>query len=98
MPADSMAALLNGATAMACLGIALFFYRFWRESADQLFGCFSAAFVAFTVNYAILGALPDADERRAYAFIIRLVAFVVIFIGIVLKDRGLADHFIDAHD
>jgi hypothetical protein len=93
-----MAALLNGATAMACLGIALFFYRFWRESNDQLFGCFCAAFVAFTGNYAVLGALPVADERRAYAFIIRLVAFVVILVGLVLKDRELAEHFIDAGD
>jgi len=62
MPADSMVALLNGATAMACLGIALFFYRFWRESNGRLFACFTAAFVALTVNYAVLGALPVADD------------------------------------
>jgi len=32
------------------------------------------------------------------AFIIRLVAFVVIFISMVSKDRELAEHFIDARD
>jgi hypothetical protein len=89
-----MVPLLSGATAMACLGIALFFHRFWRESNDQLFACFSAAFVAFTVNYAILGVLPLADERRGYAFVIRLLAFVAIFIGMVVKGRELAEHFI----
>jgi hypothetical protein len=99
MRADVLAALLNGATAMACLGIALFFCRFWRESNDRLFLCLSAAFVAFAVNYAVLGVLPIPDERRAYAFVIRLLAFVVIFVGVALKDRELAEHFIgDARD
>lgn len=86
-------ALLNGATAMACLGVALFFGRFWRESADRLFFCLSAAFVAFAANYAALGLLPVSDGRRGYAFMIRLLACVVILLGLVFKDRELAAHF-----
>lgn len=88
-----MVALFNGATAMACLGIALFFGRFWRQSSDRLFLCLSAAFVAFAVNYSVLGLLPVPDERRGYAFVIRLLAFVVIIVGLVLKERELAEHF-----
>ena len=52
-----------------------FFARFWRESADRLFVCLAAAFWIFAVNYAVLGMLPLADERRAYAFALRLVGF-----------------------
>lgn len=89
-----MVALLNGATAVACLGVVLFFGRFWRESADRLFFCVSAAFVAFAVNYATLGLLPASDERRGYAFVIRLLAFLVILVGLVLKDPELAEHFV----
>ena len=89
-----MVNVLNGATAMACLGVAAFFGRFWRESLDRLFLCLSAAFVTFAVNYAVLGILPLADDRRAYAFILRLVGFVAILVGIVLKDRELAEHFV----
>jgi hypothetical protein len=99
MGAETVAALLNGATAMGCLGIALFFARFWRESHDRLFLCLGAAFVAFALNYAVLGLLPLLDERRGYAFILRLLAFVVILVGLVLKDRELAEHFLSGlHD
>lgn len=88
-----MSGVLNGATAMACLAIAGFFGRFWRESRDRLFLCLSAAFMTFAGNYAVLGSLAVADERRAYAFVLRLVGFVAILIGILLKDREIAEHF-----
>jgi hypothetical protein len=87
-----LASVLNGATAMACLGIGLFFVRFWRESGDRLFICLAAAFVIFAINYAALGALPMADERREYVFVLRLVAFVAILIGIALKDEEFVEH------
>jgi hypothetical protein len=99
MRAELAAAFLNGATAIACLAVAAFFGRFWRESTDRLFFCLSAAFVAFAVNYGMLGLLSPADERRGYAFVIRLLAFVIILVGLGLKDRELAEHFMaDSRD
>ena|SRR5579864_1851315 len=86
-----MASFLDGAAAMACLAIALFFVRFWRESEDRLCLCLGAAFSVLAINYALLGLLPLADERRAYAFALRLVGFVAILIGVTLKDRELAE-------
>ena len=85
-----MASFLNGAVAMACLGIGVFFVRFWRESADRLFLCLAAGFAVFAINYAVLGVLPLADERRAYAFALRLAGLIAILIGVALKDRELA--------
>jgi hypothetical protein len=87
-----MASFLDGAVAMACLAIGSFFARFWRESADRLFLCLAAAFWIFAINYTLLGVLPIADERRAYAFALRLVGFVAILIGVLLKDRELVEH------
>jgi hypothetical protein len=99
MPAEPVIAFLNGATAMASLAVAVFFGRFWRESADRLFLCLSGAFIAFAVNYSMLGLLPPHDERRGYAFVIRLLAFVIILVGLGLKDRELAEHFMaDSRD
>jgi len=83
---------LNGSTAMACFVAGLFFIRFWRESGDRLFFCLTAAFWIFAINYAALGVLPEADERRTYVFALRLVGFVAILIGILLKDRELSAH------
>ena len=59
---------------------------------DRLFLCLAAGFWIFAINYAVLGVLPLADERRAYAFVLRLVGFVAILIGVVLKDRELVEH------
>ena len=77
---------------MACLANGIFFARFWRESLDRFFLCLAAAFWIFAINYAVLGILPLADERRGYAFVLRLVGFVAILLGILMKDRELVEH------
>ena len=87
-----MASFLNGAAAMACIAIGTYLARFWHESGDRLFWCLAAAFWIFAINYAVIGLLPLADERMAYAFALRLVGFVAILVGVTLKDRELADH------
>jgi uncharacterized protein (TIGR04206 family) len=87
-----IASFLDGAAAMACLAVGAFFVRFWRESADRLSACLATAFWIFAVNYAVLGLLPFADERRAYAFALRLVGFVAILVGVVSKSRELTEH------
>jgi uncharacterized protein (TIGR04206 family) len=87
-----MASFLYGVVTMACSGIGAFFFRFWRESNDRLFCWLGAAFVVFAVNYAALGVLPLADEHRVYAFALRLLGFVAILIGVLLKDRDLQEH------
>ena len=57
-----MASFLNGAAAMACLAIGMYFARFWRESGDRLFLCLAAAFWIFAVNYAA-ARHPSAGGR-----------------------------------
>jgi uncharacterized protein (TIGR04206 family) len=87
-----IASFLNGVAAMACVAVATFFVRFWRESDDRLFACLAVAFWIFAVNYALLGLLPFADDRRAYAFALRLIGFAAILVGIIAKTRELADY------
>jgi Family of unknown function (DUF5985) len=87
-----IASFLNGVAAMACLAVATFFVRFWHESEDRVFACLAAAFSIFAVNYGALGLLPFADERRAYAFALRLIGFVAILIAVTAKSRELAEH------
>ena len=87
-----MASFLNGAAAMACIAVGTYFARFWHETGDRLFWCLAAAFWLFAVNYAAIGVLPLEDERGDYAFALRLVGFAAILVGVLLKDRELADH------
>jgi uncharacterized protein (TIGR04206 family) len=87
-----MVAWLNGAAAMACLAVGTFFLRFYRESGDRLFAFLAIGFWIFAVNYSVLALLPLADERRTYAFVLRLIGFVAILLGVLAKDRELAEH------
>lgn len=78
---------LDGATAIACCAIALFFLRFWRETRDRLFGILALAFLVFAVNRGILTALGKDDEARTFVYVVRFVAFALIALAIVDKNR-----------
>lgn len=74
------------ATAAAAAG--LFFFRFWRESRDRLFAFFGAAFWVLALSWALLALINPTDETRPYVYAIRLVAFLLMIIGMVDKNRG----------
>ena len=83
-----MIEFISGAVALASLAVALFFLRFWRETGDRLFAIFSLAFVIFAANRIVLTALDETDEARTYVYVIRLVAFLLILIAILDKNRS----------
>ena len=78
-----------GVLAMASLVAALFFLRYWRASRDRLFGFFSLAFVGMAINWTVLAVVnrPVDEARQAHAYVIRLVAFVILIVGIIDKNR-----------
>jgi uncharacterized protein DUF5985 len=84
---DVFNAFLQGGCTLACFVIGLFFLRFWRASRDRLFLFFVAAFWAFAVHWIGLRVLDAADESRHWFYVVRLVAFMSIAIGIVDKNR-----------
>lgn len=85
-----MTEFLAGAGALASLAIALFFFRFWRQTADRFFLLFALAFATFAVNRSALVALGDEDENRAWVYLLRLAAFVLIIVAVVEKNRPRA--------
>jgi hypothetical protein len=78
---------IHGAVSMGCAIVAMFFLRFWRQSADRLFLFFSVAFTTLAVDYVLLGLLSSASEWRIPVFVLRLCAFLVILLGIFDKNR-----------
>jgi membrane protein CcdC involved in cytochrome C biogenesis len=93
---DEANAFLSGATVLACMGIALFFVRFWRSSGDRLFAIFALAFTVFAANRLILVLLSDENENTTYVYLVRLVAFVLIILAILDKNRrDLQSRFVD---
>jgi hypothetical protein len=80
-------AFLSGAISMACLTIALFFLRFWRQTGDRLFVIFAAAFGLLMVERLMLATVSTSHELAPYIFLMRLLAFVLIMGAVVDKNR-----------
>lgn len=82
--------VIDGATAFACLVIALSFLRFWRQTGDRLFAMFALAFVIFAINRVVLTALDQDDESRTLVYVVRFLAFALIAAAVVDKNRASA--------
>ena len=77
----------SGAVAFGSAAIGLFFLRFWRQSHDRFFLLFAAAFVVFAANRVVLLVQRQHGEEGVWAYLIRLVAFLLILGAIVDKNR-----------
>ena len=76
-----------GAACMSLLVIALFFIRFWRKTHDRLFLFFATAFLVLMVERIIRVAMATETEWAPYVYSVRWLAFVLILIAIVDKNR-----------
>ncbi len=75
--------------AFACsLGAATFFVRFWLSSRDPLFAWFAAAFALLGFHWAALVGANPVAETRPYFYLVRLLAFVLIIVATLQKNRG----------
>lgn len=77
---------LSGCIVTMSLAIALFQLRFWRRGGDRLFLFFASAFLLMAVNRIAL-TIVDESESRTYLYVVRLVAFVLILVGIWDRNR-----------
>jgi hypothetical protein len=77
-------------TAMATLGVASFFLRFWRQTHDRLFLFLAIAFALFAINWLLLAVAAPARESRHLVYLLRLAGFGIIIAGIIDKNRGPA--------
>jgi hypothetical protein len=84
---DRLAAFLHGALAMASWVAGMFFLRFWRSSRDRLFVYFVLAFWLLAIGWAALTFLRSEADADVSVYLIRLLAFVLIIIGVVDKNR-----------
>lgn len=83
---EALLLLLRGMLVALATVAALFFVRFYRRSRDRFFLFFAAAFTLLAVNWVAVSLLAPEHEARAWAFVVRLLAFLLILVGIVLKN------------
>lgn len=84
---DELLTFTSGAITMGFLVAALFFLRFWRTTRDALFLAFAFAFFLLGAGQALLTFADVGDEDRSWLFLVRLAAFVGIFLAIWRKNR-----------
>ena len=77
--------MISGALAMGYLVAAMFFLKFWSEARDRLFGLFASAFALLAVQRVLLPFAPADMDWLPY--VVRLLAFVLIIVAIVDKNR-----------
>jgi len=77
---------LSGVISMGFLVSGLFFLRFWTRTRDPLFAAFAAAFTMLAANQLLLTLIRAPAEERSWVFSLRLAAFAVILVAIVVKN------------
>jgi hypothetical protein len=77
---------LSGAVTLAYIVASMYFVHFWRRTADRLFLAFAVAFALLALNQLAVFALGVDDERYNYAYILRVLGFVLILLAIVDKN------------
>lgn len=84
-----MIEFISGLTTMGFAAVGLFFLRFWSRTDDVFFALFAAAFWLFAINQGVVGLLGFSDSE-GFAYLLRLVGFVLIIFAIVSKNRATA--------
>lgn len=79
--------MLIGAIAMASATISLFFFSYWRSTRDRFFLFFALAFLLEAINRILLAIASVRGEDAPEYYLIRLLAYSLILIAIVDKNR-----------
>jgi len=79
--------VVQAIAATAAWANGLFFLRFWRESGDALFAFFGVAFWLLALSWGLLALFEFREESQPYVYGIRLIAFLLLIVGIIAKNR-----------
>lgn len=80
--------ILIGGIAVAALVAGLFFFRFWRTTGDRFFLLFAISFWIEGGHRFFIYQWVGQDEASPLYYLVRLVAYGLIIIAIVDKNRS----------
>lgn len=85
-----LAGFVSGLLAAGYLTIGLFFARFYRKTRDRLFLLFAIAFSVLFLQRVATVVTAEWIENTTWLFGLRLLAFVIILVAIIDKNRAPA--------
>lgn len=80
--------VLSGMVIMGYLVATVFFLKFWRSTRESLFRIFAAAFLLLAIQRIALALTTETVEDVTYLFVIRLIAYLLIAVAIIVKNRS----------
>jgi hypothetical protein len=83
-----MSEMISGILLMGYAVAGLHFFRFWKRSRDRLFLIFAIAFWVLGAQRAWLTLGVYRPGAAVYIYTLRLLAFILIIIAIVDKNRA----------
>jgi hypothetical protein len=87
IPLPVINSTLSGAILLGFWVAGLFFFRFWKITRDRLFSIFALAFWVMGLERLILAIMAPENEFRPYIYIFRLLAFTLLAVAILDKNR-----------
>lgn len=84
----TLAALVAGALTAGYAVAGLFFARFWSQTRDRLFAMFATAFWLLAVQRVAAVVTASWVEDTTWLYMVRLMAFLLILIAILDKNRA----------
>lgn len=79
--------VIAGAIMLSYAVAGLFFLRFWIRTRDRLFALFATAFWVLMGERLLLVLSGTETDTLPYIYSVRLVAFLLIILGIADKNR-----------
>lgn len=79
---------LYGVIVMGFAVASLLFLSYWRRTRQSLFLAFAASFLLLAINYLWLAVTQIPVEERSPLYLVRLLAFALLIVGIVQSNRG----------
>jgi hypothetical protein len=79
--------MLLGAIALASIVAGQFFFSFWRRTRDRFFLLFALSFWAEGLSRVYTGLMETLLEDNPGTYLIRLLAYSLIILAIVDKNR-----------
>jgi Ca2+/Na+ antiporter len=79
---------INGAILLAYAISGLFFLKYWQRTKDRLFLMFAGAFWLLALQRFLFALLDEHNENSYLVYLIRLLAFIVIIVAIIDKNRS----------
>ena len=89
---ESVLQFLYGGLAMMCAAIGVFLLNYWRhgQPRDRFFLWFMAAFWSLGASWSVHLLLATPSESGPHVYVLRVIAFLLIVIAIIDKNRRSA--------